>query len=176
MSFILLFCKSSYSLARHQANLGLFTWPNPLKFSKLEEVILVEVQVVWSYSLHYFNSRTKNGIDMKLGPQTDKKKHHYVNNTWQQSHDGKIWHHNYLSGFSKKKRAKMLCFYVFHLKITKNENWKQNCEQNQKSWTQLILHLFKLHTISVAKLLFWKLLTSVQILGLKSFRPVLHFI
>ena len=38
------------------------------------------------------------------------------------------------------------------------------------------MHLFKLHTISVAKLLFWKLLTSVQILGLKSFRPVLHFI
>ena len=176
MSFILLFCKSSYSLARHQANLVLFTWPNPLKFSKLEEVILVEVQVFDHIPYTILTPEPNMALIWNLVHKLTKR-----NTTMSTTHDNKAMTEKYDTiiiylVFQKKKRAKMLCFYVFHLKITKNENWKQNCEQNQKSWTQLILHLFKLHTISVAKLLFWKLLTSVQILGLKSFRPVLHFI
>ena len=62
------------------------------------------------------------------------------NTTMSTTHDNKAMTEKYDTiiiylVFQKKKQAKMLCFYVFHLKITKNENWKQNCEQNQKSWT-----------------------------------------
>ena len=157
MSFILLFCKSSYSLARHQANLGLFTWPNPLKFSKLEEVILVEVQVFDHIPYTILTPEPKMALIWNLVHKLIKR-----NTTMSTTHDNKAMTEKYDTiiiylVFQKKKRAKMLCFYVFHLKITKNENCKQNCEQIQKSWTQLILHLFKLHTISVAKLLFWNI-------------------
>ena len=140
------------TLTRHQANLGLFTWPNPLKFFKLEEVILVEVQVFDHIPYTILTPEPKMALIWNLVHKLIKR-----NTTMSTTHDNKAmtekWHHNYFPSFSKKNVSKMLCFYVFHLTITKNEN----CEQNQKSWTQLILHLFKLHTISVAKLLFWKI-------------------
>ena len=72
---------------------------------------------------------------MKLGPQTDKKKHHYVNNTWQQSHDGKIWHHNYLSGFSKKKngpKCYVSMYFISKSLKTKIENKIVNKIKNRE--------------------------------------------
>ena len=98
------------TLTRHQANLGLFTWPSPLKFFKLEEVILVEVQVFDHIPYTILTPEPKMALIWNLVHKLIKR-----NTTMSTTHDNKAMTEKYdtiiiFLVFQKKKRLQNVMF------------------------------------------------------------------